>query len=53
MRNAIIAIIAIILIGWVLLKCLATAWVGLKLLPAVAIVVAVLGIGWLWGKFTK
>jgi len=52
-RNIALSLIAILLIGWVLLKCLATAWVGLKLLPAVALVAAVLGIGWVWGKMSK
>jgi uncharacterized membrane protein len=52
-RNLILAIIAIFFIGWILFKGLATAWVGLKLLPAVGIVFFILVVGWLWGRFTK
>lgn len=53
MNNYVISIIAIIILGFIAIKFLATAWVGLKLLPAVALVVLFLGVGWLWGKLTK
>jgi hypothetical protein len=52
-RNISLSIVAISIIGWVLFKCLATAWVGLKLIPAVALVTTIFGIGWLWGRMSK
>lgn len=52
-RNIALTILAIILLGWVAIKCLTTAWVALKLLPAVVMVLLFLGIGWFWGRFSK
>ena len=52
-KTIIVSLIAIIILGWVLVKGLATAWVGLKLLPAVGIVLAFVVIGWLWGRLSK
>lgn len=51
--NRIIAIIAIIILLLVLVKGLAYAFLGTRLLNFVFIVLAVVGVGWLWGKLSK
>ena len=52
-RNLILALLAMFVLGWVLVKCLATAWIGMKLLPFAGLLLAFVVVGWLWGKFTK
>lgn len=52
-RNLILSVLAIIILGWVLFKGLATAWVAMKLLPLVGILAAFVVIAWLWGRFSK
>lgn len=52
-RNVILSVFAVLILLWVLFKGLATAWVGLKLLPAVAIVLAFVAVGWFWGRLSK
>jgi len=53
MRNLILALIAIILIIWILLKGLAHAWMALGVLKFGFIILGVLFVGWLWGHFTR
>lgn len=52
-RNVVLSIVAIIILGYVLIKGLATAWVAMKLLPMVGILAAFLVVAWLWGRFSK
>jgi hypothetical protein len=52
-RNLVLAIVAFIILGWVLFKGLATAWVALKLLPFVGILLAFVIVAWLWGRFSR
>jgi hypothetical protein len=52
-RNIALAILAILFLGWVLVKGLATAWVGMKLLPFVGILFFFVVIAWLWGRFSR
>jgi len=51
--NRVIAIIAIIILLLVLVKGLAYAFLGMRLLNFVFIVLAFVGVGWLWGKLSK
>jgi len=52
-RNITLSLFAVIILGWVLFKGLATAWVALKLLPLIGILVAFVVIAWLWGHYSK
>jgi len=51
--NRVIAIIAIVVLLLVLVKGLAFAWLGMRVLNFVFIILAFVVVGWLWGKFTK
>lgn len=52
-RNIALSVLAVLILGWVLFKGLTTAWVALKLLPLVGILVAFVIVAWLWGRFSK
>ena len=52
-RNLILSILAFIILGYVLIKGLATAWMAVKLLPFICIIVVFVIVGWLWGRFSK
>jgi len=51
--NKLLAILAVIALVWVLFVGLSHAWMAMGVLKFAFIVLGVLGIGWLWGKFTK
>jgi uncharacterized membrane protein len=52
-RNFALTILAVIALGWVLFKGLATAWVGMKLLPFVGILFFFILIAFFWGRFSR
>jgi len=52
-KNIALSILALIVLGYVLIKGLATAWVAMKLLPLVCILIAFVGVAWLWGRLSK
>jgi len=52
-KTRIISIIAIIILLLVLVKGLAFAWLGMKVLNFAFIILAFVAVGYLWGKFTK
>jgi hypothetical protein len=51
--NRIIAIIAIALLLLVLFKGLSHAWLGMRALSFIFVIGGFVGLGWLWGKFTR
>ena len=51
--NRVIAIIALVLLALVLTKGLAKAWMGIGIPAFMFIILAFVGIGWLWGKMSK
>lgn len=52
-KNIIIAVAAICLLLWVLAKGLHHAWMAMHVPAFGFIIIAFVGIGWLWGRFTK
>lgn len=51
-KNILLTIVAIAILLMALIKGLATAWFGMKLLPAVGILLIFMVVCWLWGRWS-
>jgi len=51
--NKALTIVALIILALVLVKGLTYAWLGMRVLNFIFIILAFVAVGWVWGKLSK